>query len=311
MSLAGAVILAASAPATAAADPRKPAVAAPTAQESGPPVKKTEKMDCSEGRLPKMLGGEPWVLFVCDRNLLIVVADKGNPAKPFVFFLIPHRGGHRYGGVTIDYPDRSVTPPMPEGAAAARDELLALPADQMAALIAAVRKPGEALPPAPEHEEQWIGAWRLRTDRKARTFGIVWRNTGVIELAAASVDGRAKMVIRDNGTLLTASLDVPACGAGGRFKSYEGNSRSEGTLAHVAANAPTLCPAPAYEAEIRSWLPDFPAALRAMKARALALYGPNETRCMEPPFEPEKVPPPHPVCGWPPPEIGGNHPEPW
>lgn len=166
-------------------------------------------------------------------------------------------------------------------------------------------------PPAPDYREEPIGAWRLRTDPKARTFGIVWRNTGVIELAATSADGRAKVVLRDNGTILSMSLNFPACAAGGRGRSYEGEARSEGTLAYFAAQALTICPAPGYEAEIRSWMRDFPAALRAMKARALAFYGPFEKRCIEPPLDLDAVPPPHPVCGWPPPEIGGNHPQPW
>jgi hypothetical protein len=174
-------------------------------------------------------------------------------------------------------------------------------------LAAAVKGPAQASAPAPEYEEEWIGAWRLRTDRKARTFGIVWIDTGVVELAAASVDGAAKIVFRDNGTLLSAFLDTPACGAGARASTYDGEARSQSTLARFAAVAPTLCPGNRYQAEIRSWLTDFPAALRAMKARARALYGPDPARCIEPPYDPEAPPPPHPPCGFPPPEIGENH----
>ncbi len=291
--------------AAAVADGPGPRVAAAAPETPAPAGEKAEKVECSAGRLRKILGGQPWILNVCDRATLIVIADKGNPAKPFLFFLIPHRGGHRYAGLTIRYPDRSVTPPLPAVAAAARDELLALPADEMAALIAAVKGSGEASPPAPDHEEEWIGAWRLRTDRKARTFGTVWIDTGVIELAAASVDGRAKIRFRDNGARLSASLDTPHCAAGMRAPTYDGEARSEGTLAHFAAQASTLCPKHGYEAETRSWLTDFPAALRAMKARASALYGPGP-RCMDPPYDPDAVPPPHPPCGFPAPEIGEN-----
>ncbi|TFI56347.1 hypothetical protein E2493_20625 [Sphingomonas parva] len=158
-----------------------------------------------------------------------------------------------------------------------------------------------------EYDEQRIGPWMLRTDRKARTFGVIWMNTGVIELAARSADGKAEISIRDNGGRLSAMLTTPGCIVGAQMKSYEGQSNDADTLAQFTAELPTLCVGYGYDAEISSWTHDLPAASRAMKLRAIALYGPDPTRCVEPPFRSDRPPPPHPICGFPAPAIGENH----
>ncbi len=162
---------------------------------------------------------------------------------------------------------------------------------------------------AAAYEEERIGEWSLRTDRKARTFGAIWMDTGVIELAARTSDGKAEIVIRDNGAQLSASLETPACMSFAEISQYDGDAGEGNTLAEFGTAISGLCPGTGYEAAIRSWLRDFPAAARVMKARARAIYGPDLTRCIEPSFDPEVPPPPHPRCGFPPPSIGENHPD--
>lgn len=161
---------------------------------------------------------------------------------------------------------------------------------------------------AADYEEQWIGSWRLRTDRKARTFGVIWMDTGVIELSARTADGSVSWELRDNGALLQASLNTPRCALGTAQTNYPGAS-ADNVLTGFAPLVLTSCPAGEHEATVRQWLSEFPAALEAMKSRAQALYKGRLKRCVEPAPPPGELPPfrHHPYCGFPPPEIGENH----
>lgn len=182
-------------------------------------------------------------------------------------------------------------------------------------LLAALAEPtnpasGAELRAESLYDEQHIGSWVLRSDAKARTFGVIWSNSGVVELSAASADGKARFIVRDNGARLNAWLSMPGCGMVPNDARYPG-ARKKPTLADFATEIVkgTGCPLGAYETEVSAWMRDFPAALEAMKSRAQSFYGIDVNRCEVPrphgrKFRPQ---PPHPPCGFPPPEIGENH----
>src|SRR5205085_7779368 len=170
-------------------------------------------LSCKTGPARRLLAGQPWTIHSCsDHATLLVTSAEGNPALPFVFFLVPSRNGYEFATVTTR---------VPPAANAARIELLSFTTEEMAELIreteggmgaAAPATPApppasgwpDPLPPTSStsatvpttargpYEEERIGAWTLRTDRRARTVGVIWMNTGVIELAARSADGEAR-----------------------------------------------------------------------------------------------------------------------
>ena len=157
------------------------------------------------------------------------------------------------------------------------------------------------------YDEQRVGEWVLRTDREARTFGVIWMETGVIELSARTPDGQVEWVLRDNGARLLSVLQTPHCSLSADLDGYEARPGSSSTLAAFATDIATACPGPDHEAHVQSWLRDFPAASEAMKGRARIIYGPNLSRCIAPPSDPSVPPPAHPPCGFPLPQIGESH----
>jgi hypothetical protein len=159
---------------------------------------------------------------------------------------------------------------------------------------------------SPGYNEQRIGEWVLRSDPKARTFGVVWADSGVIELAARSADGRVEWVIRDNGAILSDSLSTPSCGWGSPQRGYPG-AKGISNVAHLVAGVlgSDGCRLGAYKPQVLAWARDFPAAIEAMKMRAKSMYGADLNRCIVPGTP--RVPTPHPACGFPPPAIGENH----
>lgn len=169
-------------------------------------------------------------------------------------------------------------------------------------LAAMVAQPAAA-PPAsgPAYQEERFGPWVLRSDPRAHTFGVVLIPTGVIELAARSADGHAAWIIRDNGTILTVELTTPRCTLWER----------PGNLEAIPRRVPALgnCHMGAYRAEVAEWEGRLAPALAAMKARARSMWADRLERCVEPEppvVKPDEIwiPPHHPPCGFPPPEIG-------
>jgi hypothetical protein len=50
---------------------------------------KGNNLDCSIGALSQTYGGSEWVVHACsDGKSVVIVSDEGNPANPFVFFII-------------------------------------------------------------------------------------------------------------------------------------------------------------------------------------------------------------------------------
>jgi len=54
---------------------------------------------CEIGPVSREFGGTDWVVLSCDDHAsMVVISDKGNPASPFVFYLLPQDGSYRVSG---------------------------------------------------------------------------------------------------------------------------------------------------------------------------------------------------------------------
>jgi hypothetical protein len=160
----------------------------------------------------------------------------------------------------------------------------------------------------PTYEERRIESWRLRIDPRARTFGVVWADTGVIELSAGAPDGPVEWVIRDNGGVLHAELRTPFCSIFASQTNYPG-VEPENVLSAFQWERLGRCDLGEHEDDLVQWRSELPAALEAMMSEARRIYGNDLRRCAEPRPAPGERPPVrhHPYCGFPPPAIGENH----
>ena len=90
-------------------------------------------LQCDVGPLKMTFGGNPWLVYSCsDGKTLVVVSDGDNPASPFYFVLQP-RGDHY--GMTGEGTGSK------EASSAAFEDLKRLSADEIAAMLAATKKP--------------------------------------------------------------------------------------------------------------------------------------------------------------------------
>lgn len=58
-----------------------------------------QTMSCDTGPVTKVYGGTRWLVYSCaDRKTVILLTEPGNPASPFIFYLIPANGAYRLSG---------------------------------------------------------------------------------------------------------------------------------------------------------------------------------------------------------------------
>ncbi len=69
-----------------------------TAQQSGSNAN-AQPMKCDTGPVTKAFGATRWLVYSCvDGKTVIILTEPGNPAAPFIFYLIPAGGGYSLSG---------------------------------------------------------------------------------------------------------------------------------------------------------------------------------------------------------------------
>jgi hypothetical protein len=115
-----------------------------------------------------------------------------------------------------------------------------------------------------------------------------------LRLLFTSADRLAYVVLQDDGSGVTIDVQVPSCYSTSRYYQYR-NREDESHLYKAMANhletrlsnCPTrIAAAEQYQREFRRASAEFPEAIRAFKARAVAAFDGLEARCRTPAGQP-------------------------
>jgi hypothetical protein len=115
-----------------------------------------------------------------------------------------------------------------------------------------------------------------------------------LRLLFTTADRLAYVLLQDDGSGVIIDVQVPACYSTSRYYQYRGREDESHLYKAMANHLETRlgnCPTPVtaaeqYQRELRRASADFPAAIREMKARAVALFNGLEPRCRTPQTRP-------------------------